>query len=146
MTLTGAKAAHLARAAVAGLPVLPGFVLVPTERATEAPTGHKAVRGAWQALAGAHGSARVPPLHEQRRTHPGPNNGGEARAMSGSEPWSRRSQIVGRIQDVQWVCEFFEDESSRGRGLHVVGAATCAPYPSRDCRSTHEFGTVIRRR
>ncbi|MEU2490916.1 PEP/pyruvate-binding domain-containing protein [Streptomyces sp. NPDC007883] len=57
--LTGAKAAHLARAAVAGLPVLPGFVLVPSQRAPEAPTGHKAVRSAWQALAGAHGSARA---------------------------------------------------------------------------------------
>ncbi|MFI9616465.1 AAA family ATPase [Streptomyces sp. NPDC052023] len=43
--------------------------------------------------------------------------------MSGSESWSRLSQIVGRTQDVQWVCEFFEDESSRGRGLHVVGEA-----------------------
>ncbi|MGW1888331.1 PEP/pyruvate-binding domain-containing protein, partial [Streptomyces sp. NPDC001970] len=57
--LTGAKAAHLARAAVAGLPVLPGFVLVPAERAPEAPTGRKAVHGAWQTLAGAHGSARA---------------------------------------------------------------------------------------
>ncbi|WP_351236277.1 PEP/pyruvate-binding domain-containing protein [Streptomyces sp. NPDC002133] len=57
--LTGAKAANLARAAVAGLPVLPGFVLVPSERAPEAPTGQKAVQNAWRALAGAHGSARA---------------------------------------------------------------------------------------
>ncbi|MFD0502141.1 PEP/pyruvate-binding domain-containing protein [Streptomyces chiangmaiensis] len=57
--LTGAKAAHLARAAVAGLPVLPGFVLVPAQRAPKAPAGQKAMRRAWQALAGAHGSARA---------------------------------------------------------------------------------------
>ncbi|OKI54688.1 AAA family ATPase [Micromonospora sp. CB01531] len=43
--------------------------------------------------------------------------------MSGSEPWGRRSQIVGRIQDVQRVCEFFGDGPGRGRGLHVVGEA-----------------------
>ncbi|WP_253209188.1 AAA family ATPase [Streptomyces niphimycinicus] len=39
--------------------------------------------------------------------------------MTGSESWTRRSQIVGRIQDLREVCEFFESES--GRGLHVVG-------------------------
>ncbi|MFF0445401.1 ATP-binding protein [Streptomyces sp. NPDC004609] len=43
--------------------------------------------------------------------------------MSGSGPWSRGSQIVGRIQDVRRVCEFFEAGSDRGRGLHVVGDA-----------------------
>ncbi|MCX5336162.1 MULTISPECIES: hypothetical protein [unclassified Streptomyces] len=36
---TGAKAANLARAAVAGLPVLPGFMLVPADRAPWAATG-----------------------------------------------------------------------------------------------------------
>ncbi|AZK97828.1 AAA family ATPase [Streptomyces tsukubensis] len=36
---------------------------------------------------------------------------------------SRGSQIVGRIQDVRWVCEFFGTESGRSRGLHVVGEA-----------------------
>ncbi|MEU6009676.1 AAA family ATPase [Streptomyces sp. NPDC047453] len=41
--------------------------------------------------------------------------------MSDSEPWNRRSQIVGRIQDVQWVCEYFDGGS--GQGLHVVGEA-----------------------
>lgn len=49
----GAKAANLARAAVAGLPVLPGFVLVPADRAPWAATGEDAVRSAWRALAGA---------------------------------------------------------------------------------------------
>ncbi|MGW4796773.1 AAA family ATPase, partial [Nonomuraea sp. NPDC004297] len=45
--------------------------------------------------------------------------------MSGSGPWgsNRGSQIVGRIQDVQWVREFFETGSGRSRGLHVVGEA-----------------------
>lgn len=43
--------------------------------------------------------------------------------MSGSEPWSRGTQIVGRIQDVQRVREFFEADHGRGRGLHVVGEA-----------------------
>ncbi|WP_155057506.1 PEP/pyruvate-binding domain-containing protein [Streptomyces blattellae] len=51
-SVTGAKAANLARAAVAGLPVLPGFVLVPAGRAPGAPAGQDAVRSAWQALAG----------------------------------------------------------------------------------------------
>ncbi|MEW2491271.1 ATP-binding protein, partial [Streptomyces sp. NPDC048411] len=41
--------------------------------------------------------------------------------MTVSGPWSRRSQIVGRIQDVQQVREFLEDRAGRGRGLHVVG-------------------------
>lgn len=50
--VTGAKAANLARAAVAGLPTLPGFVLVPAERAPDAPAGEEAVRSAWQAEPG----------------------------------------------------------------------------------------------
>ncbi|MFI8007004.1 PEP/pyruvate-binding domain-containing protein [Streptomyces sp. NPDC086010] len=53
--VTGAKAANLARAAVAGLPVLPGFVLVPAERAPDALTGDEALRGAWRTLAGGEG-------------------------------------------------------------------------------------------
>ncbi|MFH8369533.1 PEP/pyruvate-binding domain-containing protein [Streptomyces sp. NPDC018031] len=50
--VTGAKAAHLARAAAAGLPVLPGFALVPAGRAPDAPTGAEALRRAWHTLAG----------------------------------------------------------------------------------------------
>lgn len=50
--VTGAKAANLARSAVAGLPVLPGFVLVPADRVPGAPVGEEAVRTAWQALDG----------------------------------------------------------------------------------------------
>lgn len=49
---TGAKAAHLARAAGAGLPVLPGFVLVPAAAAPEAPHGAGEVRRAWAELSG----------------------------------------------------------------------------------------------
>ncbi|MEW2165319.1 PEP/pyruvate-binding domain-containing protein [Streptomyces sp. NPDC007084] len=56
--VTGAKAANLARAAVAQLPVLPGFVLVPVERAGEAAAGTHAVRSAWRALAGPEGRER----------------------------------------------------------------------------------------
>ncbi|MFI1354392.1 PEP/pyruvate-binding domain-containing protein [Streptomyces sp. NPDC020898] len=56
---TGAKAANLARAAVAGLPVLPGFVLVPAGRAPWAATGEDAVRSAWRALAGPEERALV---------------------------------------------------------------------------------------
>ncbi|MFF4761565.1 AAA family ATPase [Streptomyces sp. NPDC001292] len=43
--------------------------------------------------------------------------------MSGSGPWSGRSQIVGRIEDVQRVWDFLDDASGRGRGLHIVGEA-----------------------
>ncbi|MFE1996091.1 PEP/pyruvate-binding domain-containing protein [Streptomyces parvulus] len=53
--VTGAKAAHLARAAVAGLPVLPGFVLVPAARVPAALTGDEALRLAWRTLAGEKG-------------------------------------------------------------------------------------------
>jgi phosphoenolpyruvate synthase/pyruvate phosphate dikinase len=56
--LTGAKAANLARGAVADLPVLPGFVLVRAERAPGAPAGEEAVGSAWRALAGAEGHER----------------------------------------------------------------------------------------
>lgn len=56
--VTGAKAANLARAAVVGLPTLPGFVLVPVELAPGAPAGEEAVRSAWWALAGAQGQER----------------------------------------------------------------------------------------
>lgn len=52
--VTGAKAANLARAAGAGLPTLPGFVLVPTG----APTGKAAVLAAWRALTGPEGQER----------------------------------------------------------------------------------------
>ncbi|WKX69064.1 PEP/pyruvate-binding domain-containing protein [Streptomyces sp. XD-27] len=57
--VTGAKAAHLARAAVAGLPVLPGFVLVPAERTGSAPAGDEALRRAWRELAGEDGRPLV---------------------------------------------------------------------------------------
>ncbi|MGW1886698.1 PEP/pyruvate-binding domain-containing protein [Streptomyces sp. NPDC001970] len=57
-SVTGAKAARPARAAVAGPPVLPGFVMVPAERAPGAPTGPEAVRSTWRALAGAQGQER----------------------------------------------------------------------------------------
>ncbi|NEA98647.1 PEP/pyruvate-binding domain-containing protein [Streptomyces sp. SID13726] len=50
--VTGAKAANLARSAVAGLPALPGFVLVPADRAPDAPLGEYAVRAAWRELDG----------------------------------------------------------------------------------------------
>ncbi|MEU8605912.1 PEP/pyruvate-binding domain-containing protein [Streptomyces parvulus] len=53
--VTGAKAAHLARAAVAGLPVLPGFVLVPAARVPAALTGDEVLRLAWRTLAGEKG-------------------------------------------------------------------------------------------
>ncbi|WP_331771749.1 hypothetical protein OG948_50110 (plasmid) [Embleya sp. NBC_00888] len=49
--LTGGKAAQLARAAAAGLPVLPGFVLVPATRAPDAPHGEESLRRAWHTLA-----------------------------------------------------------------------------------------------
>ncbi|WP_331766840.1 PEP/pyruvate-binding domain-containing protein [Embleya sp. NBC_00896] len=50
--LTGGKAAQLARAAAAGLPVLPGFVVVPATHAPDAPHGEEELRRAWAALAG----------------------------------------------------------------------------------------------
>ncbi|MFF3372596.1 PEP/pyruvate-binding domain-containing protein [Streptomyces sp. NPDC002680] len=58
-TVAGAKAANLARAAVAGLPALPGFVLVPVKRAPGAPAGEDAVRSAWRSLAGPDGQGRA---------------------------------------------------------------------------------------
>ncbi|MET8981818.1 PEP/pyruvate-binding domain-containing protein [Streptomyces sp. NPDC004539] len=58
-TVTGAKAANLARSAVAGLPVLPGFVLVPADRAPGADAGEEAVRAAWESLANTHGALVV---------------------------------------------------------------------------------------
>jgi pyruvate,water dikinase len=50
--LAGAKAANLARAAAAGLPVLPGFALVPAAVATDgnAAAGEAALRRAWREL------------------------------------------------------------------------------------------------
>ncbi|MFE9443518.1 PEP/pyruvate-binding domain-containing protein [Streptomyces sp. NPDC006602] len=58
-TVAGAKAANLARAAVAGLPALPGFVLVPVKRAPGAGSGEDAVRSAWRSLAGPEGQERA---------------------------------------------------------------------------------------
>ncbi|WP_240661919.1 PEP/pyruvate-binding domain-containing protein [Streptomyces sp. WAC 06738] len=46
----GAKAANLARAAAAGLPVLPGFVLTDPALAPGAPAGPGALRAAWRDL------------------------------------------------------------------------------------------------
>ncbi|WP_344387244.1 PEP/pyruvate-binding domain-containing protein [Streptomyces vastus] len=57
--LTGAKAANLARAAAAGLPVLPGFALVPQESASDLPHGPSAVRDAWRGLADEEGRSLV---------------------------------------------------------------------------------------
>ncbi|MFJ2635622.1 PEP/pyruvate-binding domain-containing protein [Streptomyces sp. NPDC087422] len=57
--LAGAKAANLARAAARGLPVLPGFALVPAARAPGAPAGTAALRRAWQELGGPDGAALV---------------------------------------------------------------------------------------
>ncbi|MFE3850349.1 hypothetical protein ACFXPN_04305 [Streptomyces griseorubiginosus] len=56
---TGAKAAYLVCAAVAGPPVLPGVVLVPADRAPGAATGEDAVRSAWRAPAGPEERALV---------------------------------------------------------------------------------------
>lgn len=42
--LTGSKAAHLARAAGAGLPVLPGFVIAPGARASDGSHGGAGAR------------------------------------------------------------------------------------------------------
>ncbi|QIB47258.1 PEP/pyruvate-binding domain-containing protein [Streptomyces aureoverticillatus] len=50
--IAGAKAAHLARAARAGLPVLPGFVVVPAAVAPGAPRGEVELRRAWGELSG----------------------------------------------------------------------------------------------
>ncbi|MFD7406000.1 PEP/pyruvate-binding domain-containing protein [Streptomyces sp. NPDC059866] len=58
-SVTGAKAARLARAAVAGLPVLPGFVLVPASRAPGAVTGERALRAAWVQLVGGQRGERA---------------------------------------------------------------------------------------
>lgn len=64
--VTGGKAANLARAAAAGLPVLPGFALVPDGRVRDS-----AVRRAWQDLAGADGTplaVRSSSCHEDTET------------------------------------------------------------------------------
>jgi hypothetical protein len=50
--VTGAKAANLARAAVAGLPVLPGFVLVSAERAPTTAVGENRAGAAGENPAG----------------------------------------------------------------------------------------------
>jgi hypothetical protein len=57
--LTGAKAANLARAAAAGLPVLPGFALVPAQSAPTVPHGGAALRAAWRELTGEQGRSLV---------------------------------------------------------------------------------------
>jgi pyruvate,water dikinase len=58
--VVGAKAANVARAAVRGLPVLPGFVVVAAERAGPgAAVGADAVRAAWRGLSGEEGNALV---------------------------------------------------------------------------------------
>ncbi|MFD8043117.1 PEP/pyruvate-binding domain-containing protein [Streptomyces chartreusis] len=56
--VTGAKAAHLARSAAAGLPVLPGFVLVPARRVPGALPDGGAVHAAWRELATTQGRQR----------------------------------------------------------------------------------------
>ncbi|WP_274560773.1 PEP/pyruvate-binding domain-containing protein [Streptomyces spiramyceticus] len=61
--LTGAKAANLARAAAAGLPVLPGFAIVPAASAAQSaagvPHGESALHAAWRELTGEEGRALV---------------------------------------------------------------------------------------
>jgi pyruvate,water dikinase len=57
--VTGAKAANLAIAAEAGLPVLPGFVLVGAGLAPGADTGEEPLRRAWRQLGGAEGRSLV---------------------------------------------------------------------------------------
>ncbi|MEV5910566.1 PEP/pyruvate-binding domain-containing protein [Streptomyces chartreusis] len=56
--VTGAKAAHLARSAAAGLPVLPGFVLVPARRVPGAFPDDGAAHRAWRELATTQGRQR----------------------------------------------------------------------------------------
>lgn len=74
--VTGAKAANLARAAAEGLPVLPGFVLVPAALAPGAPTGAEALRRAWEALLGSTGPTDPP-------TDPPAGDGGRDGARDG---------------------------------------------------------------
>ncbi|MCI3928935.1 PEP/pyruvate-binding domain-containing protein [Streptomyces sp. AN091965] len=63
--LTGAKAAHLARAAAVGLPVLPGFVLVPADAADAASAAH-AVTAAVDAASAAGIASREGPAHGEQ--------------------------------------------------------------------------------
>lgn len=49
---------HLARAAAAGLPVLPGFVLVPAARVPGIPTGPQTMRATWRTPTGPGGGGR----------------------------------------------------------------------------------------
>ncbi|MET9518172.1 PEP/pyruvate-binding domain-containing protein [Streptomyces sp. NPDC002994] len=57
--VTGAKAANLARAAAAGLPVLPGFTLMPAPPSATAAHGEAALRAAWRELTGEEGRPLV---------------------------------------------------------------------------------------
>lgn len=102
-TVVGAKAANLARAAVRGLPVLPGFVIVAADRVPGAEglgdVGLGALRDAWREVDGGEG---VPLVVRSSSVH----EDGEESSMAGRfesvldvRGWAAFCQAVARVLD-----------------------------------------------
>lgn len=97
--VTGAKAANLARAAVAELPVLPGFVLVPAGRAKGAPTGEEAVRRAWRELAGEDGRPLVVRSSSAHEDTENSSMAGRFESVLDVTGWEEFTTAVGTVWD-----------------------------------------------
>jgi rifampicin phosphotransferase len=96
--LTGAKTANLARAHAAGLPVLPGFAIVPLARAPGLVGGEEPLRRAWRELAEAH------PVLVVRSSATGEDAGGSSMAgrfasVLGVRGWEEFTTAVRTVID-----------------------------------------------
>ncbi|MEU8675409.1 PEP/pyruvate-binding domain-containing protein [Streptomyces sp. NPDC048560] len=113
--LCGTKAANLAHAAAEGLPVLPGFVIVPATRAPRAPRGPEALRAAWREL----GGERQPLV---------------VRSSSVIED-TEQSSMAGRFESVLDVRAWNAFGEAVRRVLDSAGRS--APPPTRDRPTAH---------
>ncbi|WP_436771567.1 PEP/pyruvate-binding domain-containing protein [Yinghuangia sp. YIM S09857] len=132
--LTGTKAANLARAAAAGLPVLPGFTLVPPPSAngsgadagTDAST--EALRAAWHRLAG---SANRPLAVRSSSRHEDTENSsmaGRFRTVLDVRGWDAFTDAVREVLDSAALDPAALDPAALADGDRATHDNACAPH------------------
>ncbi|WP_333769739.1 PEP/pyruvate-binding domain-containing protein, partial [Streptomyces sp. IBSBF 2435] len=120
--LAGAKAANLARAAGVGLPVLPGFVVVPAARAAGVPSGPDALRAAWRDLGGADGRPLVVRSSSAHEDTEDSSMAGRFESVLDVRGWEAFTAAVRRVRDSAARVGDLVPAPRRGDGAAPAGA------------------------